>query len=137
MSHLVTKNFDLARAVIKLCTTNNSLSSAGAEIVEWLGRERVSKADYLYCLEKSRALTYPNEHGLLIQDQIARSESRISKAGGLHLIRSGSIRRWMAFSEDHCYLVTTVASIARFQNLKYAVNALSRMILASSSQHQA
>lgn len=134
---LVTKNIDLARAVIELFATPNSIATVGAEIVEWLGRERVSKDDYLYCLEKSRGLTYPNEHGLLIQDQITRSESKISKAGGLHLIRSGSIGRWMAFSEDHGYLVTTVASIVQFQNLNYAVDALSQMILASSFAQQA
>jgi len=114
---LITKNLDLARAVIELFATPNSLASTGAEIVEWLGRERISKADYLYCLEKSRGLAYPNEHGLLIQDQIEKSESKISKAGGFDLIRSGSIGRWMTFSQDHGYLVTTVTSIARFQNL--------------------
>jgi hypothetical protein len=133
---MVTKNLDLARAVIELVGTPNSIARAGAEIIEWLGRERINKADYLYCLEKSRALAHPNENGLLIQEQIRRSEAKISKAGGLQLMRSASIGRWMAFSEDHSYLVTTVASIARYQDLNYAVAALSQMMLAGPTKQQ-
>jgi hypothetical protein len=133
---MVTKNLDLARAVIELVGTPNSISRAGSEIIEWLGRERINKPDYLYCLEKSRALAHPNEQGLLIQDQIKRSEAKISKAGGLQLIRSASIGRWMAFSEDHSYLVTTVASIARYQDLNYAVDSLSQMMLAGPTRQR-
>jgi hypothetical protein len=42
----------------------------------------------------------------------------------------------MAFSQDHCYLVTTVASVVRFQDLNYAVDALSQMILTRSGKDQ-
>jgi len=47
----------------------------------------------------------------------------------MQLIRSASIGRWIAFSEDHSYLVTTVASIARYKYLNYAVDSLSQMML--------
>jgi hypothetical protein len=50
---MVTKNLVLALAVIELVCTPNSISRAGSEIIEWLGRERINKPDYLYRLEKS------------------------------------------------------------------------------------
>ena len=85
------------------------------EVVEWLAREKLDKSSYDYAINLSRGAAYPNERGLEIQQHIKRSEARIIKADGFQLARSGSIGRWLAFSDDHCYLVTTVAAVSRFR----------------------
>ncbi|KAK0747072.1 hypothetical protein B0T18DRAFT_164799 [Schizothecium vesticola] len=133
MADLATKSIDLTRAVVEACATTNPLARAGMEVVEWLAREKLDKSSYDYAINLSRGAAYPNERGLEIQQHIKRSEARIIKAGGFHLVRSGSIGRWLAFSDDHCYLVTTVAAVSRFHDLAYATAALSCMILGRHS----
>lgn len=43
----------------------------------------------------------------------------------------------MAFSEHHCFIVTTVASVARLQDLNYAIDVLSQMMLHNTAGTQA
>lgn len=62
-------------------------------------------------------------------------ESKFAKAGGFQIIRPASFGRWMAFSGEHCWLVTTVAAVARSENLEFATNALAQIVLTSDHTH--
>jgi hypothetical protein len=139
---LVTKNLDLTRAVMDFVNGNGTatVAKAGVEIIQWLARERIDKSDYLYFIERAGCIAYPNEQGLEIRDHILRSEaklSRLSKLGGLQLKRGGSLGRWVAFSDEHIWLVTTVASMSAFYNLERTTNILVKMALSAHQRHPA
>lgn len=122
---------DLTRAALEFVNSPSPVDKLARSIVGWLGREGINESDFQYCVERSRALAYPNDHGLEIRGSIVKSENRVARVGGLHLIASGAIGRWMAFSQDHAYMVTTVAAVTRFQQMNFAAKLLCEMILAS------
>jgi hypothetical protein len=64
-----------------------------------------------------------------------KSENKIARVGGLQLIAAGAIGRWMAFSQDHAYMVTTVAAATKYQGMDFASKLLCEMILAHKSGH--
>ncbi|KAH0548583.1 hypothetical protein GP486_007873 [Trichoglossum hirsutum] len=51
--------------------------------------------------------------------------------GGLQLIASGAIGRWMAFSQDLAYMVTTVATSTKYQPMEFAIEVLCTMALVN------
>jgi hypothetical protein len=128
---LVTKNIDLARAVIELTSSKGppSVLNTGIEIVQWLARERINKSEYIEVMELTRAFAFPNDHGLEIRDKILESEAKISRLGGLHLLRSASLGRWMAFLDDYCWLVTAVTTLSGFYTLDHISDVLSWIAL--------
>lgn len=120
----------LTRSALDLINSTNPVNKLAHNIVRWLGRECINESDFAYCVERSRALAYPNEYGLEIRESIIKSEVRIARVGGLQLITSGAIGRWMAFSQDHAYMVTTVAAATKYQQIDFATKLLCEMILA-------
>jgi len=116
-----------------IVNSSSPVGKAAVEIIQWLGRERIDKSDYEYCLTHSRALTVPNEYGLEIRSSILNVEKQMTRPGGLQLLLPSSIGRWMSFSADHCYMVTTVAAVTKFHDFDYAINLLCDTILVDGN----
>ncbi|KAL9068181.1 MAG: hypothetical protein Q9157_006591 [Trypethelium eluteriae] len=97
-------------------------------LVNWIGREGINQSDFTYCLERSSGVAYPNDRGLTIRQDISKSNQKITQVGGLNLIASGAVGRAMAFSEDHAYIVTTVAAATKHKDMRFATFLLCEMI---------
>ena len=121
----------LTKSVLELISSSNPVIKLAHYIISWLGRECINETDFRYCLERSCGIAYPNEHGLTIRQSILHNENRLVKVGGLHLITAGAIGRWMAFSQDHAYMVTTVAVTSKYQGTDYAANLLLHLVLGN------
>ncbi|KAL8871817.1 MAG: hypothetical protein Q9174_002428 [Haloplaca sp. 1 TL-2023] len=124
----------LTKAALETINSSSPVMQLTKNIVSWLGRERISESDFKFFIEQSRGIAYPNEYGLSIREDIQRNENKIAKVGGIHLIAAGAIGRWMAFSEDHAYMVTTVAVITKLYGLGIARGFLCDMILYDRHQ---
>ena len=124
----------LTKSALDLINSSSPVTKLAHSIIRWMGRECISESDFNYCLERSTALAFPNEHGLQIRKSILESESKIAKVGGLHLIAAGAIGRWMTFSQDHVYMVTTVAAVTKFQSILFASTVLCELVLADMAQ---
>jgi hypothetical protein len=120
----------LTKAALDLINSSNPVNKLANNIIKWLGRERIDQSDFQYCVEQSRALAHPNEDGLNIRENILKSDNRVAKLGGLQLIIPGAIGRWMAFSQDHAYMVTTFAAVTKYQSTLFANDVLCEMIMA-------
>ena len=119
----------LTKSALDLIISSNPVTKLAHGIVQWLGRERIDEADFTYCLEQSRGIAYPNEHGLAIRQSILQNENKLAKVGGLDLITAGAVGRWMSFSQDHAYMVTTVAVATKYQGIDYAAQLLRELVL--------
>ncbi|KAI9858618.1 MAG: hypothetical protein M1813_007423 [Trichoglossum hirsutum] len=125
---LAARTIDLTRSTID-ALSKSGVSDAVTSVIQWLVRERIDKTEYIYCVERVRGLTYPNEYGLQIQQKLSRVEARVAKVAGIDLIMSGSVGRLMAFDTECCYMVTTVAAIMAFHDHLFATETLTRMVL--------
>ncbi|KAF4450040.1 hypothetical protein F53441_6745 [Fusarium austroafricanum] len=126
---VATRTLDLSRAILDLLNKENSVRDAAGEILEWLGRERIDKQEYQYCVEALRALAFPNIKGLDIQRQVRNSEEKVSTIGGLKLKLSTSIGRWMLNDLNLVYVVTTVAVCMMYHDMEYAAEVLCNFAL--------
>ena len=124
-----TNYIGLTKSALDLLSSSNPVTQLAHNIVRWLGRECINESDFTYCIERCSALVYPNEHGLVVRESILQSEKKIARVGGLHLIAAGAIGRWMAFSQDHAYMVTTVAAATKYQGMNFAAKVLCEMVL--------
>jgi hypothetical protein len=100
--------------------------------MKWLAREGIAEREYDYCLEKSKALVYPNENGLRIRSRLKQSDAELKAKpyiAGLKLVSALSIGRWMTYQPDHCYMVTTVASLFTHHDMGYTSEAICDMLL--------
>lgn len=125
---------NLASSALNLINSSSPVHQVTRNIVRWLGRECISEDDFQYCLEQCHGLAYPNEIGLQLREGILKSQNKAARAGGIYLVTSGAIGRWVAFTQDHAYLVTTVAAITRYHNMEFAVHVLCRMALNNHSK---
>jgi hypothetical protein len=121
----------VTKSAFDLINSSSPVNQLAYSIVKWLGRERLDESDFTYCLDRSRGLAYPNQYGLEIRERILKSDNRIAKLGGLQLVVPGAIGRWMAFSQDHAYMVTTYAAATKYQSVVFASKVLCEMILAN------
>ncbi|KAF4944687.1 hypothetical protein FGADI_12509 [Fusarium gaditjirri] len=126
---LATRTLDLSRAILDVLNKENSIRDAAGEILEWLGRERIDKQEYQYCVEALRAQAFPNLRGLDIQRQVRSSEEKVSSIAGLKLKLSTSIGRWMLSDPNLVYVVTTVAVCMMYHDMEYAVDVLCNFAL--------
>ncbi|KAF5720070.1 hypothetical protein FMUND_4354 [Fusarium mundagurra] len=126
---VATRTLDLSRAILDILNKENSVRDAAGEILEWLGRERIDKQEYQYCVEALRALAFPNPKGLDIQRQVRSSEAKVSTIAGLSLKLSTSIGRWMLNDPNLVYVVTTVAVCMMYHDMAYAVEVLCNIAL--------
>lgn len=124
----------LVKTTLDTINSSHPVTKLAYNFVRWLGREGIDESDFQYCVEQSRAVAYPNEQGLEIRQSILQSENKIARAGGLHLIAAGAIGRWMAFSQDHTYMVTTVATATKYQGMDFASKLLCEMVLANKDE---
>ena len=122
----------LTRAALDLVNSSNPINKLANTIVKWLGRECIGEADFNYCVDRCRGLAYPNKIGLELREKIHQKQTEAAKAGGLQLVASGAIGRWMAFTQDHVWMVTTVAAATRFHKVEFAKQLLCEMALAST-----
>nr|RBQ88725.1 hypothetical protein FVER53263_06539 [Fusarium verticillioides] len=126
---LATRTLDLSRAILDILNKENSVRDAAGEILEWLGRERIDKQEYQYCVEALSAQAFPNARGLDIQHQVRSSEQKVSSVAGLKLKLSTSIGRWMLSDPNLVYVVTTVAVCMMYHDMEYAVEVLCNFAL--------
>lgn len=120
--------FDLTRALLDTLEKGSSVSGAVSEVLQWLARERIEKAEYIYCVEQAAGITFPNEDGLQLRQKILNSERRLQKVAGLKLVMSGAVGRSLALDPAYCYMVSTVAAIMTHHDYEYTVDALCEMI---------
>ena len=131
-SDVAIKSMDLARSITDILGKGGAVSGLVGETMKWLAREKIDEADFTYCLNKTRALLYPNSKGLEIQSSLREADEKLRRnpfVAGLSLLGAGSIGRWMAQSPEYCYLATTVATLLIHHDMSYAANAICEMVL--------
>lgn len=136
-SDVAIKSMDLARSITDILGKGGAVSGLVGETMKWLARERIDEADFTYCLNKTRALLYPNSKGLEIQSSLREADEKLRRnpfVAGLSLLGAGSIGRWMAQSPEYCYLATTVATLLIHHDMNYAAKAICDMILFEEKQ---
>ncbi|KAH0566436.1 hypothetical protein GP486_000148 [Trichoglossum hirsutum] len=120
---------NLTSSALDLINSTNPVHRIAHNIVGWLCREGIGESDFQYCIDRCRGLAYPNETGLQIREDIAKSQDKAARAGGLQLVTSGAIGRWMAFTQEHAYMVTTIATVTKFHDLDFATTLLCEMAM--------
>jgi hypothetical protein len=128
---------DLARSITDILGKGGAVSGLVGEVMKWLARERIEEADFTHCLNKTRALLYPNNKGLEIQNSLRVSDEKLRRnpfVAGLSLLGAGNIGRWMAQNPEYCYLATTVATLLTHHDMSYAASAICDMILVDEKQ---
>jgi hypothetical protein len=128
---------DLARSTIDILGKGGAVSGLVGEVMKLLARERIEEADFTHCLNKTRALLYPNNKGLEIQNSLRVSDEKLRRnpfVAGLSLLGAGNIGRWMAQNPEYCYLATTVATLLIHHDMSYAASAICDMILVDEKQ---
>jgi hypothetical protein len=131
---------DLTRAVTDILSKGGALGGLVGHAMKWLAREGIPERDFAYCLEKSKALLYPNDNGLKIRSRLRESDAKLKAnpyVAGLRLVSALSIGRWMADDPDYCYLVTTVAALFTQHDMPYASEAVCDMLLDEGSHEEA
>ncbi|KAH8196865.1 hypothetical protein TruAng_008978 [Truncatella angustata] len=129
---VVARTVDLSRAIVDILNKETSIRNAAEEILEWLGRERIDKQEYQYCIEALRAQAFPNCRGLDIKYQVQSSEEKVLSVAGLKLKLSTSIGRWMLNDSNFIYVVTTVAVCMMYHDMAYAVEVLCNLAMDQS-----
>jgi hypothetical protein len=123
---------DLTRAVTDILNKSGVIGSLVGQVMKWLTCEGIPEGEFAYCLEKSKALIYPNDYGLEIRSRLRESDAKLkakSSVAGLKLVGSLSIGRWMTDDPNYCYLVTTVAALFTYHDMAYASEAVCDMLL--------
>jgi len=123
---------DLTRAVTDILNKSGAIGGLVGQVVKWLAREGIPEGEFAHCLEKSKALIYPNDNGLKIRSRLEESDAK-SKAkpyiAGLKLVSAMSIGKWMTYDPDYCYLVTTVAALFAHHDMPYTSEVICDMLL--------
>jgi hypothetical protein len=103
-------------------------------LVQWLSREGIDNQEFDYCMELLRNKATPNANGLCIERSLrkAASQDRSPRFGSLTLRVSGSVGRMIATSPEHAYLVTNVAAIMTYHDVKYTEKAICNIVLDTS-----
>lgn len=122
-----TRIVDLSRAILEVINKENNVRSTAHEILDWLSREKIDKQEYQYCIKALKGLTFPNENGLDIRNQVQSSEEKVLSISGLKLKLSTSIGRWMLNDANFVYIVTTVATCMQYHKMDFAVDVLCNM----------
>ena len=136
-SDVAIKGMDLARSITDILGKSGAVSGLVGETMKWLAREQIDEADFAHCLNKTRALLYPNSKGLEIQSSLRKSDEKLRRnpfVAGLRLLGAGNIGRWMAQSPEYCYLATTVATLLIHRDMRYAADAICHMVLLKEEQ---
>ncbi|GAB7330227.1 hypothetical protein MBLNU13_g01887t1 [Cladosporium sp. NU13] len=136
-SDVAVKSMDLARSITDILGKGGAVSGLVGETMKWLAREKIDEADFTHCLNKTRALLYPNSKGLEIQSSLRKSDETLRRnpfVAGLRLLGAGNIGRWMAQSPEYCYLATTVATLLMHHDMRYAADAICHMVLLKEGQ---
>jgi hypothetical protein len=131
---------DLTRAVTDILSKGGAIGGLIGHVMKWLAREGIPEGEFAYCLEKSKALIYPNDNGLKIRSRLRESDARLKAkpyVAGLRLVNALSIGRWMADDPDYCYLVTTVAALFTNHDMSYASEVVCDMLLDEGKQEEA
>lgn len=53
-----------------------SVTKAVSGVLQWPAKESIGKAEYIYCVERTAAVTVPNENGLQLRQKIWTIESK-------------------------------------------------------------
>jgi hypothetical protein len=130
---------DLTRAVTDILSKGGAIGGLIGHVMKWLAREGIPEGEFAYCLEKSKALIYPNDNGLKIRSRLRESDAKLKAkpyVAGLRLVNALSIGRWMADDPDYCYLVTTVAALFTNHDMAYASVAICDMLLEKGNHEE-
>jgi hypothetical protein len=130
---------DLTRAVTDILSKGGAIGGLIGHVMKWLAREGIPEGEFAYCLEKSKALIYPNDNGLKIRSRLRESDAKLKAkpyVAGLRLVNALSIGRWMADDPDYCYLVTTVAALFTKHDMAYASVAICDMLLDEGNHEE-
>lgn len=95
-SDVAIKTMDLARSITDILGKGGAVSGLVGEVMKWLAREQIDEAKFTHCLNKTRALLYPNSKGLEIQSSLRKSNEKLRRnpfVAGLRLLGAGSIGR--------------------------------------------
>ena len=120
------RTLDLSSAIIKhdlVSLAMDMTSSAAADLIKWLARERISEAAFIHAMRLGQDLAEPNIRGLQIIDGLNKTASRLC---GLQLVMPGSLGRTIMFDDQLRWIGTTVAVL-----LKYHLPITVTSILAS------
>jgi len=131
---------DLTRAVTDILNKGGAIGGLVGQVVKWLAREGIPEGEFAHCLEKSKALIYPNDNGLKIRSRIEESDAKMMTRpyiAGLRLVSALSIGRWMIDDPDYCYLVTTVAALFTQHDMPYATEVVCDMLLDEGDHDEA
>jgi hypothetical protein len=123
---------DLTRSVTDILSKGGAIGGLVGQVLKWLTREGIPEGEFAYCLEKSKALIYPNDNGLKIRSRLEESDAKLKAKpyiAGLRLVSALSIGRWMINDPDYCYLVTTVAALFTQHDMPYATEVICDMLL--------
>jgi hypothetical protein len=99
----LTRTLDLTRAVTDILNKGGAIGALVGKVVKWLAREGIPEEEFAYCLEKSKALIYPNDNGLKIRSRLEESDAKLKAkpyVAGLRLVGALSIGRWMIDDPD-------------------------------------
>jgi len=128
----VARALDLTRAVTDILNRSGAIGGLVGNVIKWLAREGIAEGEFAYCMEKSKALMYPNDKGLEIRSRLRQSDAKLKAKpyiAGLRLVSALSIGRWMVDDPDYCYLVTTVAALFAQHDMSYAAEVVCDMLL--------
>ena len=123
---------DLTRSVTDILNKGGAIGGLVGQVLNWLTREGIPEGEFAYCLEKSKALIYPNDNGLKIRSRLQESDAKLKAKpyiAGLRLVSALSIGRWMTYNSDYCYLATTVAALFTSHDMAYASEVVCDMLL--------
>ncbi|RSL81937.1 hypothetical protein CEP52_017084 [Fusarium oligoseptatum] len=116
---------DLVRFVVQ------ESAKAGIEIIEWLARERIPKDAFCNTMCLAENLAQPNRYGL----EIVRGMNKASDVlFNMKLIMPGAIGRHIVYDKPLRWLATTEATLLKYHDSKYAVEAFSALFTQISAK---
>jgi hypothetical protein len=130
---------DLTRAVTDILNKSGAIGGLVGQVVKWLAREGIPEGEFAFCLQKSKALIFPNDNGLKIRTRLRESDAKLKAkpyVAGLKLVSTLSIGRWMINDPDYCYLVTTVAALFTHHDMEYTSEVVCDMLLDESNREE-
>lgn len=128
---LAANSFNLTGALLNIINPASAVMDYSRELLKWLNRQGLDENVFEETMTLARGLAYPNANGCQIRESIEKANNRLRtiKVCPLPLVFSGSLGRLMVQEPEFCYMVSTVASLVTYHDLKFAKTALPLMIL--------
>jgi hypothetical protein len=120
---LTTRSIDL---VTELSRSSGVFSEQTTQLLQWIGRERISKSDFFFAVSKAQDFAQPNKMGLTIIDELNVAANMLF---GIQLVIPGAVARTITCDLQLRWLATSSAVFLKHLDLKLTSNLLAKLLV--------